>query len=499
MKNKSLYLIVCFLSIPFQTWTTELKWAADAEGNAPYIFQNPNNPTKLIGFEVDLMEELCKVLNMDSRFIQNQWDGLIPGLYRGDYQVAANGIEITEDREKEVLFSIPYYITNLTIVIDRKNSNIHTFDDLKGKNVGALKNSFAERVLLEAENINTITYEGEVNAFEDLKNGRIIAVLADAPIVLYYTALHNNLKLINEKIGKVSYGIAIKKFDSNLKNKIDSGLKILMDNGRLKSILMEWKLWNFQMAEFTNDLSTNLSEPVKFNNYIQSQINEITFEERMVRYLSFFPLIVQAAIVTMEISLLSMMIAIIFGMFLALIRIYAPAPFSNLSVIYIEIVRGTPLLIQLFFIFYALPSIGISLSPFLAAIFGLGLNYGAYEAENYRAGLNSVPKGQMEASLALGLNRRQSLRFIVIPQAVRLVIPPVTNDFISLLKDSSLVSVITLVELTKLYSQLSNAYFDYIGTGIIIALVYLILGLPFVNLSKYFERKLRVENIKSKF
>ncbi|GAB1373035.1 hypothetical protein MASR1M45_30990 [Candidatus Kapaibacterium sp.] len=106
------------------------------------------------------------------------------------------------------------------------------------------------------------------------------------------------------------------------------------------------------------------------------------------------------------------------------------------------------------------------------------------------AGFNSVPRGQMEAALALGMNRKQSLRFVILPQAFRIVLPPVTNDFISLLKDSSLVSVITLVELTKLYNQLSATYFDYIGTGILISMVYLILGLPFVRISRYLEKKL---------
>jgi polar amino acid transport system substrate-binding protein len=169
-----------------------------------------------------------------------------------------------------------------------------------------------------------------------------------------------------------------------------------------------------------------------------------------------------------------------------------------LAVAYIEIIRGTPLLIQLYFIFYALPSIGIKLSPFFAAILALGLNYAAYEAENYRAGLFSVPRGQMEAAISLGMSRMQALRHIILPQAVRLVIPPMTNDFISLLKDSSLVSVITMVELTKLYGQLASTYFDYIGTGIIIATVYLIIGLPFVKLSKMAENRFSTDKRKRK-
>ncbi|MFA6571696.1 MAG: amino acid ABC transporter permease, partial [Bacteroidota bacterium] len=170
--------------------------------------------------------------------------------------------------------------------------------------------------------------------------------------------------------------------------------------------------------------------------------------------------------------------------------------FSTFAVMFIEGIRGTPLLIQLFFIFYALPTIGIKISPFLAAITGLGLNYAACEAENYRAGLYSVPRGQMEAAISLGMTRNQALRHVILPQAIRLVIPPMTNDFIALLKDSSLVSVITMVELTKVYNQLAGTYFDYIGIGILVAVIYLLLGLPFVRLAKMAEKHFNVDKRK---
>ncbi|MBU6374715.1 MAG: amino acid ABC transporter permease, partial [Bdellovibrionales bacterium] len=162
---------------------------------------------------------------------------------------------------------------------------------------------------------------------------------------------------------------------------------------------------------------------------------------------------------------------------------------GTIAMFYTELIRGTPLLIQLFFIFYGLPNLGIKLSPFTAAILGLGLNYGAYEAEVYRAGLLSVPKSQMDAALSLGMTRWQALTHVVIPQATRVALPPMTNDFISLLKDSSLVSVITMVELTKVYGQLASTYYDYLGIGILTAGMYFIIGLPFVRLSRSLEKR----------
>ena len=467
-----------------------MTWAADAEGNAPYIFQDPLTPNHLMGFEVDFAQELAKILNKTPKFVQNQWDGLIPGLYRGDYDLAINGLEITEDRKLSVNFSKPYYITYEQIVTLNSSPDYLTLLDLAGKKVGALKGSLAERILESEPSITTLTYEGEVNAFEDLKNGRIEATLVDAPIALYYASWNPDMKLTGEPIGKVLYGIALRTNDIQLTNEVNVAIQKLISNGKLREILERWNLWNPLMAEMTGDVSVSPIEKDKYEYYIKTQLKEISLEERMVRYLIFLPSIAQAAIVTLQISVLSMLLAIIVGLIVVVIRLYAPFPFSSLAMIYVEFVRGTPLLIQLFFIFYALPSIGIMLSPYIAAILGLGLNYAAYEAENYRAGFNSVPRGQMEAALALGLNRKQALRYIILPQATRIVLPPVTNDFISLLKDSSLVSVITLVELTKLYNQLAAAYFDYIGKGILIAIVYLLLGLPFVKISKNLENNL---------
>ena len=151
---------------------------------------------------------------------------------------------------------------------------------------------------------------------------------------------------------------------------------------------------------------------------------------------------------------------------------------------------GTPLLIQLYLIYYGLPNIGLRLSAFLAAVIGLGCNYAAYEAENYRAGIQAISRGQFEAAAALGMSRSQTLRRIVMPQALRLILPPVTNDFIALFKDSSLVSVITLVELTKAYGMLATATYDYIGLGLVTAAIYFGMSYPASLFAARLERRL---------
>ena len=168
------------------------------------------------------------------------------------------------------------------------------------------------------------------------------------------------------------------------------------------------------------------------------------------------------------------------------------APLRWLARAYVEVMRGTPLLIQLFLIYYGLPQIGDTSQCGLRCDFEAGLELcGEREAENYRAGIQAIPAGQTEASQALGMSRGGNrLRHIVLPQAFRMVIPPVTNDFIAMFKDSSIVSVITMVELTKVYGMLAMSTYDYIGLGLMTAAIYFALSYPASIFANHLERKL---------
>lgn len=468
-----------------------LRWAADSESGAPLIFQDPKNPANLMGFEKEIVEKLAEKLGRPSAFVHNAWDGLVPGLSRGNYDIIVNGLEITDERKNEISFSIPYFITFEQLAVRADENKLHSLETSRGRKVGTLKFSLAHQILEKFGGIDVVTYEAEPTAYEDLNNGRIDAVLIDAPIAMYYAKPNPKFKLVGEPIGRVVYGIGVAKKDKVLLAQINTALTEMIRDGDLRRIYDRYSLWNTLMArEFNDSRVEPLEQPTQYEYFLNATDHERTFKERLQLYWTFIPLLTKGAITTIEISLVAMIIAIIFGLVLALMRLYGPAPIQWITIIYIEIIRGTPLLIQLFFIFYALPHIGIKLSPFIAAVIGLGMNYAAYEAETYRAGISGVPKSQSEAGFALGMNRRQTLRHIVVPQAIRIVIPPITNDFISLLKDSSLVSVITMVELTKLYGQLASTYYDFLGTGILVALFYLLLGLPFVRLARYVEKRL---------
>ncbi|QDH16060.1 transporter substrate-binding domain-containing protein [Oecophyllibacter saccharovorans] len=468
----------------------DLPWASDGEANVPYVFHDPAHEARVTGFEYDIMNAIGPLLHRKARFVQNGWDGLIPGLSRGLYAMVVDGIEMTPEHKAAVLFTRPYYVTSDRIVVRRNEKGFDTLQSLKGHTVGTIKSTAAERLLLDQDPASLRAYEEETDMFSDLQNGRLDAILIDEPIAQYY--LTSDMKMTGPPIGTVAYGIAFAKNNPQIRDAVNAALTTLIENGTLHRILARWDLWTPRMAEYTGDYSTPHIVPVEWDQYRRTMatLNDGGLMARFHRYVSFLPLIGQGALMTIAVSALAMVLAVGLGLLLALGRHYGHRAVRWASGAYIEVVRGTPLLIQILFIFYGLPSFGIQLSPFLAGVVALGLNYAAYEAENYRAGLLSVPRGQMEGALALNMTHLQALRLVVVPQAFRTVVPVMTNDFISLLKDSSLVSVITLTELSQTYIRLSSTYYDYVGPGLMVGAAYILIGLPFVRLASMAEKRL---------
>lgn len=204
------------------------------------------------------------------------------------------------------------------------------------------------------------------------------------------------------------------------------------------------------------------------------------------------PLFWQATLITVKITVLAFVFALIIAFTVGVLRSYKiPGLFKVLLAVYVEIFRGTPLLIQLFFIYYGLPSVGIIMDAFSAAVIGLALNGGAYMSESVRASILSVPKGQEEAAYSLGYNKLEAIWHIILPQAIRVAIPPLMNGFSSMLKETSLVSVISITELTRtgnlIYSRTARPFEIYLTLG----LFYFVLTFSIVLLAKQIERKER--------
>ena len=455
-----------------------LKWGADAEGGAPYVFPDPQHPEKLIGFEVEIADALAHRLGAHAEMVQNQWDGLVPALQRGNFDIVLNGLEITDAHRQQIAMSQPYYVYSQQIITRKDNDTLTNLASLKGHAVGTLSGTVAQRIMETTGGIDVRVYPGQVEPFRDLNNGRIDAVMLDRPIAVYYLTREPNLKMSGESFAPGYYGIGVRKEDETLLLALNKGIAELQADGTLEEIYLKWDLWDRNQLLLAN---YHEEKPAEAKN-----VSVSTFRN----WRTYLPMLLKGALVTIEISVLAMALAIVCGQALALTRLYGIAPLRWLAVTYIEIIRGTPLLIQLYLIYYGLPNVGIRLNAFVAAVIGLGLNYAAYEAENYRAGIQAIPRGQLEAALSLGMSRWLALRAVILPQAIRIVIPPVTNDFIALFKDSSLVSVITMVELTKVYGMLALTTYDYMGLGLITAALYFGLSYPVSLLAKRLERKL---------
>jgi polar amino acid transport system substrate-binding protein len=456
-----------------------LLWGADAEGGAPYVYPDPEKPERLIGFEVELAEALAAKLGVKARMAQNQWEQLIPALERGNFDLILNGLEISPENAGRISFSLPYYVYAEQIVTRKATTGLTRLEDLKKKPVGVLTGSSTERLLQASKAADIRSYPGNVQSFQDLKANRIEAVLLDLPIALHYAKNDPELKFSGEPFAEGYYGVGILPGDVSLLAAVNQAIKELNNEHVLEKIYRRNGLWDVRQEH----LDAYQPEQVK-------KQRPISTLRDWPRYL---PLLLRGAVTTVEISVLAMAVAVVFGLIIVLLRLYGFPPLNWLAKAYVEIVRGTPLLIQLFLIYYGLPQIGIRLNPFFAGIIGLGFNYAASEAENYRAGILSVPRGQTEAAFALGMNRWQALRRIILPQALRFVIPPVTNDFIAMFKDSSIVSVITMVELTKVYGMLAMSTYDYIGLGLMTAAIYFALSYPASLFANWLENRLQYD------
>jgi polar amino acid transport system substrate-binding protein len=450
-------------------------WGADAEGGAPYVFPDPAKPAELTGFEFDLANALAAKLGVKAVMVQNEWDQLIPALDRDNFDIILNGLEITPENQQRIAMTRAYYIYGQQIVVRKDAADLSGTDALKGKAVGVQSYSVAQRLLEKMGGVDVRVYPGNVESYMDLKAHRIDAVLADLPIALHYAKPDPSLKLSGAPFAFGYYGIGVRKQDVTLLAALNDAIKAMIDDQTLEKIYRKYGLWNDHQEQLKDYQATAVAER-----------KSISTLKEWPKYL---PLLLRGAVTTIWLSVLGMVVAVIVGLVVVLMRLYGVAPLRWLAKAYVEVIRGTPLLIQLFLIYYGLPQIGIRLNAFLAGTLGLGLNYAASEAENYRAGIQAIPRGQTEASAALGMTRWQTLRHVILPQALRLVIPPVTNDFIAMFKDSSIVSVITMVELTKVYGMLAMSTYDYIGLGLMTAGIYFALSYPASLFANWLEKR----------
>jgi len=473
-----------------------LRWAADAEGGAPYIFKAPKNNTK-IGFEVDLAQALEQELGRKIEFTQSDYKNLINHLKLGDRDFVMNGWEVTPDRQKDVLFTRPYYAFTLQLVVRDDEKRFDTLlgcKKIKGV-VGTLEDTAASR-LLEKWGVKHRIYDGQVEPYQDLDDHVLDAVLLDLPIAIWYaqespvTPKAPEFKFVDNIIGRGHYAIAVSRNNPALRGQLDVALGRVIEKGEMARILFKWNIWNPWQAEL-------LPSGAFYDEALLKGERETEDSEEE----SFITLLLEGAMETVMLTVYSFALAVALGLLIATARLYGPLPVRLLATVYIEFFRGIPVLLLLAFLYFGLPAIAksfgwdamgfsLKMNAEVAAILGLGLNYAAYEAEIYRAGISAIPLGQWEAASSLGMGGLLTFRRIILPQAFRIILPPMTNDLVALFKDTSVVSVIAVVELSKQYQILTKSSSENLVTiALATAALYLIMSVPLGFLSRYLEKR----------
>jgi polar amino acid transport system substrate-binding protein len=478
-------MLVAF-SIPAAAQTTTrspFRWGGDAEGGAPFVEADPADPSKVRGFDVEIAEMIARGLGREPQFVQVSWASIVASVERGDFDIGLSGIEDRPELRARQSVTIPYFeFREVLAVRPADSSRFRHLQDLAGKRVATLGSTMAYDILLreqERDGLVPVSYDDDVHPYDDLLSGRVDAVLLDHIIAERSLRRVGGFIIQPEPVATGYYVGVMARADSVMRDSANAILKARMRDGSLEKIFRTWGVWDDRQGAFLKQV-VSTDAPQKAIAVKQSSANQSA--------MTYLPALLRAALITLLLSCLSMALAVAVGMAVAAGRVYGPPVVQGILTVYVETMRGTPVLLQLFVIYYGLSSV-VRLPAFIAAVIGLGLNYAAYESEIYRAALEAIPRSQLEAARTLGLSEGQILRLIRGPQALRLALAPMTNDFVALLKDSSLVSVITVVELTKQTAIYATNIGSWVVPGILCALLYLAFSLPLSRIARRLERR----------
>ena len=430
------------------------------------------------GFDIDLFKAIGEESGLEIQFQSMPFDGLIPALQSKTIDAAISGMTITAERGQTVDFARPYFQSGLAIAVRKENKGeIKSFDDLENKKVAVAIGTTGAQEAAKISGVAISTFDNSALALQELSNGRVDAVVNDAPVTLYAIKVGNlnNVEVVGELLTEEYYGIALPKNSPNLE-KINDALDELLKTGRYRELYQKWFA----------------GEPPK----LPLVAPALQGEGASFSWIETFRTLLSGASVTVLLTAFSVFFGVIGGTLLAVAFLAKFKPLGWLSRIYIDFFRGTPLLVQIFMIYFGLPSllqgIGIdfSFNRFAAAVTALGLNSAAYLAEIIRGGIQSIDEGQWEASQSMGMGWTQTMRHVIFPQAFRRMLPPLGNEFITMIKDTSLVAIIGFEELFRQGQLMVATTYRAFEIYAAVALIYLLLTFIASRLFSWLEKRL---------
>ena len=466
-----------------------LRWAGDPEGGAPFVEADPSRPDQVVGFDVEIAGLLASGLGRTPEFLNIRFESIDQSIARGDADIGMSGIEDTPARRATMAVTLPYYeFREVLSVRDGDAARFGSLADLRGKKVGTLGGTIAYELLLRAERdfgIQAVSYEDDLHPYSDLVVGRLDGVVLDNVLAERRSRTIKGFQIQPETIAVGHYVGVLAARNAPLRDTMNETLRGAMRDGTLERILRKWRVWNDDQPKLYQRVLAGEAVPAVVGLDESTSVATMSQWEATKRYL---PSLLRASVVTIVLSCLSMALAVGIGVLIATGRVYGGRVTRASLTGYVELIRGTPILLQLFVLYYGLAA-AIRLPAFVAALIGLALNYAAYESEIYRSALEAISTGQLEAARTLGLSERQVLTLVRAPQAFRLALAPMTNDFVAMLKDSSLVSVLTVLELTKQTQIFATNLGSWVLPGTLCAAMYLAMSLPLAALARRIEQQ----------
>ncbi|WP_232006280.1 amino acid ABC transporter substrate-binding protein/permease [Mycobacterium sp. 852013-50091_SCH5140682] len=432
---------------------------------APFEFQDAQG--KLVGIDMDLMREIAKDQGFTVDIKPLGFDAALQAVQANQAAGVIAGMSITDERKKVFDFSDPYFESGVQMAVLKTNDDIKSYSDLRGKRV-AVKNGtegaqFAASIK-DKYGFDIVSFADSSSMFDEVRTGNSVAVFEDYPVLNYGIQQGNGFKTVTPKESGSSYGFAVNKGqNAELLAKFNAGLKNLKASGRYDQIIETY----LGKGATENDNS--------FLGLLKST----------------FPILMAGLKMTIILTVISIAIALVLGIIFGLLRVSRSIWLRAIGTTFVDIFRGTPLLVQAFFIYFGIPAaLGFQMTAMTAGIITLSLNAGAYMTEIVRGGIQSVDKGQMEAARSLGIGYLPTMRKVILPQAIRTMIPSYINQFVITLKDTSILSVIGIAELTQTGRLIIARNFQSFNMWLIIGIIYFIVIMALTKLSDRLEKRL---------
>ncbi|MGK2932081.1 MAG: amino acid ABC transporter substrate-binding protein/permease [Solirubrobacterales bacterium] len=432
---------------------------------APFEFQDAQG--KFVGIDMDLIRAIAEDQKFTVDINPLGFDAALQAVQANQVDGVIAGMSITDERKKVFDFSEPYFESGIQMAVLEDNEDVTSYEDLRGERV-SVKNGtqgadFANSIK-DQYGFEVVSFADSSTMFDEVKTGNSVAAFEDYPVLLYAIQQGNGFKTVTPKEEPTGYGFAVNKGQNpELLQKFNTGLNNLKESGKYDEILQTYLGENAA----TSDRS--------FFGLVKSSA----------------PLLLAGLKMTVILTVVSIFFALILGVIFGLARVSRSIWLRAIGTTFVDIFRGTPLIVQAFFIYFGIPTaMGFQMSAVTAGIITLSLNAGAYMTEIVRGGILAVDKGQMEASRSLGIGYLPTMRKVILPQAIRTMIPSYINQFVITLKDTSILSVLGIAELTQSGRIIIAGNYKAFEMWLIIGIIYFIVIMALTKLSDRIEKRI---------